>query len=116
MDPAFKKALQISGGAHVLLVVAMLVNFSFFDDNEVIVVPLYSASNAPLMASVVENPQLKEAEKATKKKPEPKKEEPVKQPEKEQPKEDLLKKQEEAKKLQAEKISANNEMQHSLHQ
>ena len=68
MDPAFKKALQISGGAHVLLVVAMLVNFSFFDDNEVIVVPLYSASNAPLMASVVENPQLKEAKKATKKK------------------------------------------------
>jgi colicin import membrane protein len=104
MDPAFKKALQISGGAHVLLVVAMLVNFSFFDDNEVIVVPLYSASNAPLMASVVDNPQLKEAEKATKKKPEPKKEEPVKEPpEKEEPKEDLQKKQEEAKKLQAEK-------------
>lgn len=104
MDPAFKKALQISGGAHVLLVVAMLVNFSFFDDNEVIVVPLYSASNAPLMASVVDNPKLKEAEKATKKKPEPKKEEPVKEPpEKEEPKEDLQKKQEEAKKLQAEK-------------
>ena len=104
MDPAFKKALQLSGGAHVLLVVAMLVNFSFFDDNEVIIVPLYSASNAPLMASVVDNPQLKEAEKATKKKPEPKKEEPVKEPpEKEEPKEDLKKKQEEAKKLQAEK-------------
>lgn len=104
MDPAFKKALQISGGAHVLLVVAMLVNFSFFDDNEVIVVPLYSASNAPLMASVVDNPKLKEAEKAAKKKPEPKKEEPVKEPpEKEEPKEDLQKKQEEAKKLQAEK-------------
>ena len=94
MDPAFKKALQISGGAHALLIVAMLVNFSFFDDNEVIVVPLYSASNAPLTASVVENPELKEAEKATRKKPEPKKEEP---------KEDLEKKQEEAKKLQAEK-------------
>lgn len=104
MDPAFKKALQISGGAHVLLILAMLVNFSFFDDNEVIIVPLYSASNAPLMASVVENPELKEAEKATKKKPEPKKEEPVKEPpEKEKPKEDLQKKQEEAKKVQAEK-------------
>lgn len=104
MDPAFKKALQISGGAHVLLIIAMLVNFSFFEDNEVIVVPLYSASNSPLMASVVENPKLKEAEKATKKKPEPQKEEPVKEPpEKEEPKEDLQKKQEEAKKLQAEK-------------
>ena len=104
MDPAFKKALQLSGGAHVLLIVAMLVNFNFFDDNEVIIVPLYSASNAPLMASVVENPQLKEAEKATKKKPEPKKEEPVKEPpEKEEPKEDLQKKQKEVKKLQAEK-------------
>jgi colicin import membrane protein len=105
MDPAFKKALQISGGAHALLIVAMLVNFSFFDDNEVIVVPLYSASNAPLTASVVENPELKEAEKATRKKPEPKKEEPVKEPpkEEEEPKEDLVKKQEEAKKLQAEK-------------
>ena len=56
------------------------------------------------MASVVENPQLKEAEKATKKKPEPKKEEPVEEPpKKEEPKEDLQKKQEEAKKLQAEK-------------
>jgi len=104
MDPAFKKALQISGGAHALLVAAMLVNFSFFNKNEVIIVPLYSASNAPLMASVVENPQLKEAEKATKVKPEPKKEEPVKEPpKKEEPKEDLLKQQEEAKKLQAAK-------------
>lgn len=104
MDPAFKKALQISGGAHVLLIVAMLVNFSFFDNSEVIVVPLYSSSNAPLMASVVENPKLKEAEKATRKKPEPIKEEPVKEPpEKVEPKEDLQKKQEEAKKLQAEK-------------
>lgn len=104
MDPAFKKALQISGGAHVLLIVAMLVNFSFFDNSEVIVVPLYSSSNAPLMASVVENPKLKEADKATRKKPEPIKEEPVEEPpEKVEPKEDLQKKQEEAKKLQAEK-------------
>ena len=64
----------------------MLVNFSFFDDNEVIIVPLYSASNAPLMASVVESPELKEAEKATRKKPEPKKEEPKPEVKKEEPK------------------------------
>ena len=107
MDPALKKALQISGGAHLVLILAMLVNFNFFDDNEVIVVPLYSSTNAPLQASVVDNPKLKEAEKATKKKPEPKKEPPKKEePKKEpevDPKEELLKKQQEAKVLQAKK-------------
>lgn len=78
----------------------MFINFNFFKKNEVIVVPLYSASNAPLQASVVEDPKIKEADKATKKKPEPKKEPPKKEPEpvKEEPKEDPeIKRQEEKK-------------------
>ncbi len=120
MEPAFKKALQISASVHFLIALAMFVNFNFFSKEEVIVVPLYSSSNAPLQASMVDNPKLKEAEKATRRKEEPKKEPPKKEPEekeppkeepeeKEPPKEDLLKKQEElqkreeAKKLQAEK-------------
>jgi colicin import membrane protein len=121
MEPAFKRALQISASVHFLIALAMFVNFNFFSKEEVIVVPLYSSSDAPLQASMIDNPKLKEAEKATRRKEEPKKEPPKKQPEekeppKEQPpEEDLLKKQqelkkqeelqkrEEAKKLQAEK-------------
>lgn len=105
MDPSLKNALQISAGLHLLLFLAMFINFNFFDKNEVIVMPLYTASNAPLQASVVDNPKLKEAEKATKKKPEPKKEPPKKEPEpeKEEPKEDPEIKRQEEKKLQQEK-------------
>lgn len=121
MEPAFKRALQISASVHLLIALAMFVNFNFFSKEEVIVVPLYSSSDAPLQASMIDNPKLKEAEKATRRKEEPKKEPPKKEPEekeppKEQPpEEDLLKKQqelkkqeelqkrEEAKKLQAEK-------------
>ncbi len=109
MDPSFKKALQISAGVHVLMFLALFINFNFFNKNEVIVVPLYSATNAPLQASVVDNPKLKEADKATKKKPEPKKEPPKEEPkkepepEKEEPKEDPEIKREESKKIQAEK-------------
>jgi colicin import membrane protein len=114
MEPAFKRALQISASVHFLIALAMFVNFNFFSKEEVVVVPLYSSSDAPLQASMMDNPKLKEAEKATRKKEEPKKEPPKKEPEekeppkeepeeKEPPKEDLIKKQEEAKKLQAEK-------------
>ncbi len=121
MEPAFKRALQISASVHFLIALAMFVNFNFFSKEEVIVVPLYSSSDAPLQASMIDNPKLKEAEKATRRKEEPKKEPPKKEPEekeppKEQPpEEDLLEKQqelkkqeelqkrEEAKKLQAEK-------------
>lgn len=111
MEPAFKRALQISASVHFLIALAMFVNFNFFSKEEVVVVPLYSSSDAPLQASMVENPKIKEAEKATRKKEEPKKEPPKKEPEEkeppkeepEPPKEDLIKKQEEAKKLQAEK-------------
>ncbi len=106
MEPAFKKALQISASLHLALLLALFINFSLFDKNEVIVVPLYSASNAPLQASVVENPNLKEADKPTRKKPEPKKEPPKPEPKPEEPEEDPqeeLQKQEEERKLQQEK-------------
>lgn len=101
MEPAFKKALQISASLHLALLLAMFINFSFFDKHEVIEVPLYSASNAPLQASVVENPNLKEADKPTRKKPEPKKEPPKPEPE-EDPQEELQK-QEEERKIQEQK-------------
>lgn len=105
MEPAFKKALQISASLHLALLLAMFINFSFFDKHEVIEVPLYSASNAPLQASVVENPNLKEADKPTRKKPEPKKEPPKPEP-KPEPEEDPqeeLQKQEEERKIQEQK-------------
>lgn len=105
MEPAFKKALQISASLHLALLLAMFINFSFFDKNEVIEVPMYSASNAPLQASVVENPNLKEADKPTRKKPEPKKEPPKPEP-KPEPEEDPqeeLQKQEEERKIQEQK-------------
>jgi colicin import membrane protein len=109
MDPAFKKALQISASLHLALLLALFVNFSFFDNNEVIIVPLYSASNAPLQASVVENPNLKEADKPTRKKPEPKPEPPKPEPKPEEPEEDP---QEELKKLEEErKIQEQKEIQ-----
>jgi len=108
MEPAFKKALQISASLHLALLLAMFINFSFFDKNEVIEVPLYSASNAPLQASVVENPNLKEADKPTRKKPEPKKEPPKPEP-KPEPEEDP---QEELQKLEEErKIQEQKEIQ-----
>lgn len=106
MDPAFKKALQISASLHLALFLALFINFSFFDKNEVIVVPLYSASNAPLQASMVDNPNLKEAEKPTRKKPEPKPEPPKPEPKPEEPEEDSkeeLQKQEEERKIQEQK-------------
>lgn len=105
MEPAFKKALQISASLHLALLLAMFINFSFFDKHEVIEVPLYSASNAPLQASVVENPNLKEADKPTRTKPEPKKEPPKPEP-KPEPEEDPqeeLQKQEEERKIQEQK-------------
>jgi colicin import membrane protein len=68
----------------------------------VLVLPLYTASNAPLQASVVENPNIKEAEKATKPKPRPKPEKPKPEP-KPEPKEDPAEKLEEIKKQQIEK-------------
>jgi len=103
MEPAFKKALQISASVHLALFLALFINLSFFDKNEVIVVPLYSASNAPLQASVVDNPNLKEAEKPTKTKPEPKPEPPKPEPKPEEPEEDLQQKQEEERKIQEQK-------------
>lgn len=105
MEPAFKKALQISASLHLALLLAMFINFSFFDKNEVIEVPLYSASNAPLQASVVENPNLKEADKPTRKKPEPKKEppKPEPKPEPEEEPQEELQKQEEERKIQEQK-------------
>lgn len=112
MEPAFKRALQISASVHLLIALAMFVNFNFFSKEEVIVVPLYSSSDAPLQASMIDNPKLKEAEKATRRKEEPKKEPPKKEPEekeppKEQPpEEDLLKKQEELQKREEAKKAA----------
>lgn len=105
MEPAFKKALQISASLHLALLLAMFINFSFFDKHEVIEVPLYSASNAPLQASVVENPNLKEADKPTRKKPEPKKEppKPESKPEPEEDPQEELQKQEEERKIQEQK-------------
>jgi colicin import membrane protein len=106
MDPAFKKALQISASLHVALFLAMFINFTFFDKHEVIEVPLYSASNAPLQASVIDNPKLKESEKPTKKKPEPIKEPPKPEPKPEEPPEDPqeeLEQLEEERKLQEQK-------------
>lgn len=105
MEPAFKKALQISASLHLALLLAMFINFSFFDKHEVIEVPLYSASNAPLQASVVENPNLKEADKPTRKKPEPKKEppKPEPKPEPEEEPQEELQKQEEERRIQEQK-------------
>ena len=105
MEPAFKKALQISASLHLALLLAMFINFSFFDKHEVIEEPLYSASNAPLQASVVENPNLKEADKPTRKKPEPKKEppKPESKPEPEEDPQEELQKQEEERKIQEQK-------------
>ncbi len=106
MEPAFKKALQISASLHLALFLALFINFSFFDKNEVIIVPLYSASNAPLQASVVENPNLKEADKPTRKKPEPKPEPPKPEPKPEEPEEDPQLEQqklEEERKIQEQK-------------
>lgn len=85
MDPAFKKALITSASLHLLLVLAMFINFNFFKNDEVVVVPLYSSSDAPLQATLMQNPELKEADKPTKKKPEPKPEPPKKQPPKPEP-------------------------------
>lgn len=100
MEPAFKKALQISASAHLIVLLAMVVNFNFFSKPEVVIVPLYSSSDAPLQATMIENPKLEQAEVATRRKEEPKKEEPKKEP---PPEEDLIKKREEERKRQAEK-------------
>lgn len=113
MEPAFKRALTISASVHVAIAIAMIVKFNLFSEPEVLVLPLYTASNAPLQASVVEDPAIKEAEKATKPKPRPKpvkpepKPEPEPEPEKPEkpepkpePKEDPAKKLEEVKKQQ----------------
>lgn len=102
MEPAFKRALTISASVHVAIAIAMIVKFNLFSEPEVLVLPLYTASNAPLQASVVEDPAIKEAEKATKPKPRPKpvKPEPKPEPEKPEPKEDPAKKLEEVKKQQ----------------
>ncbi len=106
MEPGLKKALKISASLHLALVLAMFINFSFFDKKEVIIVPLYSASNAPLQASIVENPDLKESDKPTRQKPKPEPEpkpEPVKPEEPKEDPADELKKLEELKKQQEQK-------------
>lgn len=113
MDTGLKRALQVSASAHLLLVVLLCLNLNLFDKNEVIVVPLYSSSDAPLQATMIENPKIKEAEKPQKRKEqpkkeppkeEPKKEEPKKEePKKEEPKEDLIKKQQEQKEIEVKK-------------
>ncbi|HAT40542.1 MAG TPA: cell envelope integrity protein TolA [Rheinheimera sp.] len=113
MDTGLKRALQVSASAHLLLVVLLCLNLNLFDKNEVIIVPLYSSTDAPLQATMIENPKIKEAEKPQKRKEqpkkeppkeEPKKEEPKKEePKKEEPKEDLIKKQQEQKEIEVKK-------------
>lgn len=112
MDPAFKKSLTISASLHISLVLAMFINFSFFRNEEVVVVPLYSSSDAPMQATLMQNPELKESEKPTKKKPEPKPEpKPDKKepPKPEEPEEDpaeqqeLLRKQQQQKEIEVQK-------------
>ncbi len=110
MDPAFKKSLIISASLHIALVLAMFINFNFFRKNEVVVVPLYSSSDAPMQATLVQNPDLKESEKPTRKKPEPKPEPEKKEPPKlKEPEEDpaeqqeLLRKQQQQKEIEVQK-------------
>ncbi len=47
MEPAFKRALTISASVHVAIAIAMILKFNFFGGPEVLVLPLYTASNAP---------------------------------------------------------------------
>lgn len=111
MDAGFKRALQLSAGAHLFLAAALMINFHWFDKNEVIIVPLYSSSDAPLQATMIENPKIKQADKAQRRKEEPKKdepkeppkEEPKEEPKKEEPKEDPLKQQEQMRLAQKKK-------------
>lgn len=112
MDPAFKKSLTISASLHIALVLAMFINFSFFRNDEVVVVPLYSSSDAPMQATLMQNPELKESEKPTKKKPEPKPEpkpEKKEPPKPEEPEEDpaeqqeLLRQQQQQKEIEVQK-------------
>jgi len=113
MDPAFKKALITSASLHLALVLAMFINFNFFRNEEVVVVPLFSSSDAPLQATLVQNPELKESDKPTKKKPEPKPEPPKKEPPKPEPEpepeedpaeqQEILRKQQELKEIEVRK-------------
>lgn len=113
MDTGLKRALQVSASAHLLLVVLLCLNLNLFDKHEVIVVPLYSSTDAPLQATMIENPKIKESDKPRRKKEEPKKEPPKEEPKKEEPKkeepkkeepkEDLLKKQQEQKEIEVKK-------------
>jgi colicin import membrane protein len=102
MEPPFKRALTISASVHVAIAIAMIVKFNLFGEPEVLVLPLYTASNAPLQASVVEDPRIKEDETPKKRKPRPKPEKPKPEP-KPEPKEDPAEKLEEIKKQQIEK-------------
>lgn len=113
MDTGLKRALQVSASAHLLLAVLLCLNLNLFDKHEVVVVPLYSSTDAPLQATMMENPKIKESDKPRRKKEEPKKEPPKKEPpkeepkkeepKKEEPKEDLVKKQQEQKEIEVKK-------------
>jgi len=94
MDTGLKRALQVSASAHLLLAVLLCLNLNLFDKNEVIIVPLYSSTDAPLQATMIENPKIKEAEKPQNRKEQPKKEPPKEEPKKEEPKKEEPKKEE----------------------
>ena len=113
MEPAFKRALTISASVHVAIAIAMILKFNFFGEPEVLVLPLYTASNAPLQASVVEDPRIKEDETPKKRKPRPKPEKPKPEP-KVEPKEDPAEKLEEIKKQQVEKEQQVKKKVHGL--
>ncbi|WP_419571976.1 cell envelope integrity protein TolA [Rheinheimera sp.] len=72
MDPAFKRSLIISAGLHLLLVVLLVANFSFFRSEEVLVMPMPGdmAAAVPLKATTVDKSAYEEQVKEIKEKKE----------------------------------------------
>lgn len=60
MEPAFKKSLIISGALHLLVAVLLFVNFNFFKNEEILVVPMPGDLSAPLNATTVDQSQFDE--------------------------------------------------------
>lgn len=105
MEPAFKKSLIISGALHVLLAVLLFVNFSFFKNEEILVVPMPGDLSAPLNATTIDQSQfdeLKEKNQQKKKLDEQRKKDLEKKKQREEREKRLeeqrLKKQEQEKK------------------